>query len=66
MHTRMPRVAWFCDMNIQVQLSSLTATELFACQIYNGKINDLLRSFDGAVCPDHAETNVSAAGLQSH
>lgn len=29
-------------------------------QIHNGKINDLLRSFDGAACPDYAATNVCA------
>merc|ERR1712032_516661 len=26
-------------------------------EIHNGKINDLLRSFDGAACPDYATTN---------
>lgn len=36
-----------------------------ACQVYNNNINDLLRSFDGAACPEHAETNVSAAGLHA-
>ena len=32
-------------------------------QIHNGKINDLLRSFDGAACPDYATTNVCAGSV---